>query len=156
MIKRIYSDEVNKEFEFDSENGIYVFCGYNSDKCLDEIVNAYKNDYFCLSTGNIKKDGLLLSESDLMIKNLDEFILRVEKSDVTAPVFIFGVFDFGLIFINFTFFSNCLYISFGLKVVLSMRASVKRASQSVIFTTPSAHAYILPSSIKKQRPFCKK
>ena len=93
MIKRIYSEEVNKEFELDSENGIYVFCGYNSDKCLDEIVNAYKNDYFCLSTGNIKKDGLLLSESDLMIKNLDEFILRVEKSDVTAPVFIFGVFD---------------------------------------------------------------
>ena len=93
MIKRIYSDEVNKEFEFDSENGIYVFCGYNSDKCLDEIVNAYKNDYFCLSTGNIKKDGLLLSEGDLMIKNLDEFILRVEKSDIDAPVFIFGVFD---------------------------------------------------------------
>ena len=93
MIKRIYSDEVNKEFELDSENGIYVFCGYNSDKCLDEIVNAYKNDYFCLSTGNIKKDGLLLSESDLMIKNLEEFILRVEKSDIDAPVFIFGVFD---------------------------------------------------------------
>ncbi|MBR2025046.1 MAG: hypothetical protein IKB93_13105 [Clostridia bacterium] len=93
MIKRIYSDEVNKEFELDSENGIYVFCGYNSDKCLDEIVNAYKNDYFCLSTGNIKKGGLLLSESDLMIKNLEEFILRVEKSDIDAPVFIFGVFD---------------------------------------------------------------
>ncbi len=93
MIKRIYSDEVNKEFEFYSENGIYVFCGYNSDKCLDEIVNAYKNDYFCLSTGNIKKDGLLLSEGDLMIKNLEEFILRVEKSDIDAPVFIFGVFD---------------------------------------------------------------
>ena len=93
MIKRIYSDEVNREFEFDSENGIYVFCGYNSDKCLDEIVNAYKNDYFCLSTGNIKKDGLLLSESDLMIKNLDEFIIRIENSDVNTPVFIFGIFD---------------------------------------------------------------
>lgn len=93
MIERVYIDEVNKEFELNSENGIYVFCGYNSDKCLDEIVNAYKSDYFCLSSSDVRNNGLLLSEGDLMIKKLDEFISRIEKSDTNAPVFIFGIFD---------------------------------------------------------------
>ena len=75
-----------------NEYNISVYQGYDSDKALDEIINTEKNDYFSLSSFGLKNDGYL-SEGDLMLKNLDEFIALIENSKIKASVFIYGVFD---------------------------------------------------------------
>ena len=75
-----------------NEYNISVYQGYDSDKELDEIINTEKNDYFSLSSSGLKNGGYL-SEGDLMLKNLDEFIALIENSKIKASVFIYGVFD---------------------------------------------------------------
>lgn len=74
------------------ENNIFVYQGFDSDKELDKIINMEKSDYFSLSPYGLKNDGYF-SEGDLMLKNLDEFITRIESSNNNASVFIYEVFD---------------------------------------------------------------
>lgn len=75
-----------------NEYNISVYQGYDSDKELDKIINTEKSDYFSLSPSRLKNDGYL-SEGDLMLKNLDEFIALIESSKIKASAFIYGVFD---------------------------------------------------------------
>lgn len=75
-----------------NEHKIFVYQGYDSDKELDKIINTEKNDYFSLSSSMLKNDGYL-SEGDLMLKGLNEFITLLENSKINASAFIYGVFD---------------------------------------------------------------
>ena len=75
-----------------NEYNISVYQGYDSDKELDKIINTEKSDYFSLSPYRLKNDGYL-SEGDLMLKNLNEFIALIESSKIKASAFIYGVFD---------------------------------------------------------------
>ena len=85
-------DTVNCEIALDGEKSLFIFQGRDSDKCLDEVILKFKQDYYSLSPYGHKNDEYL-SESDLMVKKLDEFISRLETADTDAPAFIYGIFD---------------------------------------------------------------
>lgn len=71
---------------------VSVYQGYDSDKYLDEKITELKLDYLVLSPHGHKND-MLLSEGDLMISLLEDFIERVKNAEASVPVFIYGVFD---------------------------------------------------------------